>query len=580
MAGNIPKIREFPADDRYWRVDWFGAIERNPHVTSEPFVQIVISPFIQNKDIHSSSKKLASTHVTDYKDQCVIKIGVGQLPLISVGSIWLNGYCQTIKAGKQERFYNLLINDKTIRMVSGNHKEEDKNLIPYDGYRTGKGFMANLIAVERDNDPFGLLIPAMELIRFYYAVSTDMAHVIFSGDLKHQPRNILNPEKCGFLEEEDRCILHLRQHLSDEDGWVIGRILACDEAWQGATLPHDAMMRDSLNTKFSHPESGFPFSGFTNLKVRGKYIKAQDSNSKSGWRYLVLGIEHCSAPFPFENLTAGRDNDPTQSEGEDEISDADKATAFPAARHKTSDGKKSFQNTDEPDQAKTKEHIPLPTDRFGAIAGKKVDRPEKDQCRYISRLRNVPKEDESKNLGTGQGNLDGSEIARGHVDQTRTRRKALPASFETFKEAIELLNQTEGVQASLRPEEEVIEYIPLTKPANKKQWSYLDSSTRTRRHVIIADIYFHHRWYSLMEFELRKSDKCKVALISNSNGEYYSNHQINYLLIQLANEKGIWKNCSIFTEKAINIITMKHTWPSEAQFCKAINLKINYKSIS
>jgi hypothetical protein len=557
MAGNIPRIKEFPADDSYWRIDWFGAIERNPNVPSEPYVQIIISPLMQNEDIHSSAKKLASTHVTAYSDQRVIKIGVGQLPLVSIGSIWLNGYCQSVKAGKSEYINNLLINDRTIRIIPGNHKEEGKNLIPYDAYRIGKGFMANLIAVERDNDPFGLIIPVMELIRFYYAVSTDMAHIIFSGDLKHQPNNILNPEKCGFLEEENRCILHLRQHLSNEDGWVIGRILSCEEAWQGATLPHDTMMRDSLNTKFSHPESFFPFSGLTNLKVRGKYIKAQDSRSKSGWRYLVLGIEHCSAPFPFDNLTAGRDNDAGQSEGEDKLSDEEKATAFPVSRHKASDGQKPFQSTNEPDQIKINEHIPLPTDRFGAIAGQKIDKPQKDQCRYISRLRIAPKQDESESLGTGQGNSGGSEASRGHIDQTRTRKKALPASFEVFKEAIVLLNQIEGTQASIRSEDEATAYIPLTKPANKRQWSYLDSSTRIRRQVIIADIYFQQRWYSLIEFELRDSDKCKVALISNNNGEYYSNYQISHLLSQLATEKGIWINCRIFLEETINIVTMK-----------------------
>jgi hypothetical protein len=82
-AENIPRIKEFPADNRYERIDWLGAIERNPHIPSEPFVQIVISPLIQNEDIHSSAKKLASTHVTDYEKQCVIKIGVGQLPFIN-----------------------------------------------------------------------------------------------------------------------------------------------------------------------------------------------------------------------------------------------------------------------------------------------------------------------------------------------------------------------------------------------------------------------------------------------------------------------------------------------------------------
>ncbi|WP_189376523.1 hypothetical protein [Thalassotalea profundi] len=430
--------------------------------------------------------------------------------------------------------------------------------------------MANLVAIERDKDPFGLLIPAIELIRFYYAVSTDMAHVIFSGDLKHQPNNIINPAKCGFLQEENRCILHLRQHLSNEDAWVIGRILSSDEAWQGATLPHDTMMRDSLNSKFSHPESGFPFSGLTNLKVRGKYIKAQDNHSKSGWRYLVLGIENCSAPFPFENLTAGRDNDAGQSEGEDKLSDEDKATAFPVSKHKTSDSKKPFQSKDEPDLGKTNEHILLPTDRFGAIAGKKVDRPKKEECRYISRLKNAPQEDEPENLGTGKGNSNGSDAARGFGDQTQTRRKALPASFETFKEAVVLLNQFERVKANIRPEDEAIEYIPLTKPVNKRQWSYLDSNKRHRRQVIIADICFQNKWYSLIEFELRENDKCRVALIHKNNGDYCSNYQIAHLLTQLAKMKGIWVNCRVFKEQAISLVTMKHTWSTEGEFSTSV----------
>ena len=67
MSQGIPRIEEFPGDDRYWRVDWFGAIERNPNVPSEPYVQLVISPLIQNEDIHSTAKHLASTYVTEYE---------------------------------------------------------------------------------------------------------------------------------------------------------------------------------------------------------------------------------------------------------------------------------------------------------------------------------------------------------------------------------------------------------------------------------------------------------------------------------------------------------------------------------
>lgn len=165
---------------------------------------------------------LAKTNITNYDQQRTIRIGVGQLPFVAIGSTWLNGHCQAVKAGKKVTFDELLITENTTQTVPSGHKQAGANIIPYKTYRTGKGFMANLVAVDAKR-PFRILVPVMELIRFFYAVSTDMAHVVFSGDLKHAPSNLVNPELCGFIAEENRCVLHLRQHLTDEDGCVIGR---------------------------------------------------------------------------------------------------------------------------------------------------------------------------------------------------------------------------------------------------------------------------------------------------------------------------------------------------------------------
>ncbi len=41
MATRIPAIREFPKDDRYWRVDWYGAVQRKPGIPSESCFQAV-----------------------------------------------------------------------------------------------------------------------------------------------------------------------------------------------------------------------------------------------------------------------------------------------------------------------------------------------------------------------------------------------------------------------------------------------------------------------------------------------------------------------------------------------------------
>ena len=45
----IPGIKEFPSDNQYWRVDWFGAIQPNPKVAREPALQVIISSPWRNR---------------------------------------------------------------------------------------------------------------------------------------------------------------------------------------------------------------------------------------------------------------------------------------------------------------------------------------------------------------------------------------------------------------------------------------------------------------------------------------------------------------------------------------------------
>jgi hypothetical protein len=41
-----------------------------------------------------------------------------------------------------------------------------------------------LVAVEEDGDPYGLMVPTAEIIRFYYARSTRLAQALFWGEYK------------------------------------------------------------------------------------------------------------------------------------------------------------------------------------------------------------------------------------------------------------------------------------------------------------------------------------------------------------------------------------------------------------
>ena len=107
MSGSIPRILEFPDDNQYWRVDSFGSIIRNHNVPSEPFFQLIITPYLDNNILSKGAKELTALKSTNGELRECIELGVGQLPFIEVGSIWRNGILQPAKAGVPNILYGV-----------------------------------------------------------------------------------------------------------------------------------------------------------------------------------------------------------------------------------------------------------------------------------------------------------------------------------------------------------------------------------------------------------------------------------------------------------------------------------------
>src|SRR5690554_2298596 len=175
----IPKIKEFPQDGQVWRVDWIGALTRSKSITTEPFIQILLSPI--KKVAETLPQNLASVRAVDSSRAVTIEIGVGQLPCVAIGSIWKNGFHQGVFAGTDKIFPDLNISETSVQFIRANHKVNDQFLIPQSQYRLGTGLNSWLVDVEYQGNPYGVLIPVIELIRFYYAISTNLAQAVFSG---------------------------------------------------------------------------------------------------------------------------------------------------------------------------------------------------------------------------------------------------------------------------------------------------------------------------------------------------------------------------------------------------------------
>lgn len=563
----IPEIKEFPSDSRYWRVDWFGAIQPNPKLPREPVLQVVITPF-KTPDITAlPPNKLASASsgLVDYTDQRTISIGTGQLPAVCIGSIWRNSECQQQLAGQLTEFKGLEISKHTSQVLNASTKEHNQYIIPYTHYKFGKdGYFSKMVAVEHGGDPYGILIPMAELVRFYYAVSTDLADVIFSGDLKHNLHAVLNMEHTWSEPEEQREIIGLRQRFSDQDGWILARILNSPEAWLGATAVHDAMLKNRLNGVLAHIESNFPFAGSTNLIARCKMLPTVVPNK---WRYLVLSLVRCSAVFPFRHLTVYRDNDNNRAKDSEDKPDEEKKPCWSGPRVIPGQQGKPFQSQQAPNKNAVTEIFNLPTDRFSDLAGKEPDKPTKEQCDYKSVTVAKPPV-ETNQLSSAQAENIDSTVGTGRLNSTYERAKALPAGFDTFIKAIEHLNTYEGFSAKIREPDELIRHIPLTKPEGTWQWAYLDSAKNIKRRVQIADIQHNDNYLTAIEFEQRANEKYQMGIVTYLVPRKADSILLHGILTRLTEAKGVWSNILPSSREKVNSI--KHNWTTLEKLTESI----------
>jgi len=146
-----------------------------------------------------------------------------------------------------------------------------------------------------------------------------------------------------------------------------------------------------------------------------------------------------------------------------------------------------LQSDNEPSHDIQQVVLDLPENRFGALVGIELEKPQKEICYYFNAGTIHLLSEPSNSLGTGEGTYAESDITPASIETAHVRQAALPASFETFAMMVTYLNNQSGFQASIRQRQMPIEFVPLTKSPRFRQWSYLDSDLKKRRIVGIAD---------------------------------------------------------------------------------------------
>jgi hypothetical protein len=260
----IPPIQEFPKDGRPWRIDWLGAVDRT---SAEVLIDVFLSPAksgirqpSRQSDFDSDQFKLA-------------KIGIGQIPFLTIGSLWCDGRRVRQAIGLEATFHNVKINSDTVRLVNAGAVRTEKpkryyQIPPFKHAIPKDAWSSQCLAIEYNGDEYGILLPVSEAVRFYYAVSSDLAHVVFNGALRFNRNSVIDEAMSRMLTDIRRMVLAVRQWLADDDGWIIARMLLDPNAESGAARVFNSMMRDSAKDRSVFPQCGLPFEGATRWQAR------------------------------------------------------------------------------------------------------------------------------------------------------------------------------------------------------------------------------------------------------------------------------------------------------------------------
>src|SRR5271157_133969 len=237
------------------------------------------------------------------------KIGVGLLPYVWIGSVWQKR--RPVITNLSAYRGRVSIDATSLRMVALGMATSRDNAIPRSSYLFGASWpnvcRTLLVAVEQDGDPYAVMVPTAEIIRFYYDPSTRLAQALFWGEY----HNMFNADRSGVFKE-GVVRVHLRRWLEDEDSWTLARYICSPLMQSEVSELYRNLQVYQINSPnlISQPDQalrcGFPFAGPTT--IQGICLRLPGPTPDGPPRWLVLRIERCSAPFPFDLVIVDRDN--------------------------------------------------------------------------------------------------------------------------------------------------------------------------------------------------------------------------------------------------------------------------------
>lgn len=291
----LPSLPNLTPDDRVWRLDWFGecAYPGGVRRYAQPSIKVSLSALRCDPSDHTA---LLLPDSTDHQHPHEAWVPVAALPILAIGDLWQHGQQIASPDYQKESFKGLRITHETAAFVKAGLAIDEHFLLPLSHHPWHRLHTQSYCVAVTMADGRRLLVPCVELIRFYFGSSGNFLQRLFTSPLTAAA---LWTSK-RFNQANKHLHLVLANRLSGASAADIGRIAESQFAWRSAAGIHASCQKASVERHAAYPYTGFPFEGVTNLGASGIWLPFGDQQCAT---FLAYRLHSCSYPFPFKSLS-------------------------------------------------------------------------------------------------------------------------------------------------------------------------------------------------------------------------------------------------------------------------------------
>ncbi|MFT0623599.1 hypothetical protein ACMHYQ_13210 [Ectopseudomonas guguanensis] len=462
-----------------------------------------------------------------------ILVPIGDLPSLWRNRLFRDGYPlkkrYKLKA-EQEECLTLDLSPENLTFFKRFDEDSSGPIIRKSKHNSQEDSETLYVGIGYNGDPYGVIIPSVDIFVFFYANSTFMTQLVLSESILDPGFSVYDTER-SIKSGRNRKIW-LKPDVPESNALHLVMLLFDDYALEAAQRIYTDRGPGGQKSKYWPIRATPPIKGEVKLDLIGRY---------EGSRYIVTQITSCDWSPPFDHVEWERDRRPINST---------KATAEPGPTRswvvidspdEVSDGKaderKARSEVEEPDLDSRFPGL----QKVSLARSPRLEPQEKEGVRYLKTK--IPIKKASTALG-GDGPIDerraeikGQEQpppntpkqalenvqidAEDVQDQSISTTRLLLAARKHRLAKVNFLNP--GFASTIFSnglDKESLCLLPSRIDGKDKAWLFSDEGKRRQRVAVIAKVEFQGKVRYIVELQMRRDHRISTGLIwRESNSE-------------------------------------------------------------